>query len=95
MNIAAANMVKRVGARMHPIIVWDNTGELVAYQNSHCHVSMQAFQDSNTFRGTSHFFTMAHRALRFTESNALVKSTKAMKRLRCCSLAFSREGCAI
>ena len=78
MNIAAANMVKRVGARMHPIIVWDNTGELVAYQNYNCRVSMQAFQGSNKCRGTSHFFTMTHRALRFTKSNALVKSTKAM-----------------
>ena len=61
------------------IIVWDLTGELVVYQNSHFHVSVQALQDSDKFGGTSHFFFMiTHRALRFTESNALVKSTKDM-----------------
>ena len=31
------------------IIVWDLTGELVVYQNSHCHVSVQALQDSVKF----------------------------------------------
>ena len=60
MNIAAANMAKCVGARMHPcltdtIIVRELTGELIVYQNSHCHVSVQALQDSDTFGGTSHF----------------------------------------
>ena len=60
------------------IIVWDLTGELVVYQNAHCDVSVQALQDSDKFGGTSHFFIMTHRELPFTESNALVTSTKAM-----------------
>ena len=60
------------------IIVWDLTGELVVYQNSHCRVSVQALQNSDKFGGISHFFMMTHRALRFTESKALVKSTTAM-----------------
>ena len=55
MNIAAANMTKRVGA-FNTIVVWDLTGELVVYQNSHCHVSVQALQDSDKFGGISHFF---------------------------------------
>ena len=44
------------------------------------HVLVQALLDSDKFGGTSHFFMMTHsdRELRFTESNALVKSTKAM-----------------
>ena len=55
------------------IIVWDLTGELVVYQNSHCHVSVQALQDSDKFGGTSHFFhddpqsIAVHRVKRFAE----------------------------
>ena len=33
------------------IIVCDLTGELVVYRNSHCNVSVQALQDSNTLGG--------------------------------------------
>ena len=55
MNITAANMAKRVGASLfNTIIVRDLTGELVVYQDSHCHVAVQALQDSD--EGTSHFF---------------------------------------
>ena len=71
------------------IDVWDLTGELVVYQHSHCHVSVQALQHSANLGGHIIVCMMTHRALRFTESNALVKSTKAMHRLRCCSLPFS------
>ena len=55
------------------IIVWDLTGELVVYQNSHCHVSVQALQNSDTLGGTSHFFhddpqsIAVHRVKRFGE----------------------------
>ena len=57
------------------IIVRDLTGELVVYQNSHCHVSMQALQDSDKFGGTSHFFhddpqsIAVHGVKRFGEIN--------------------------
>ena len=71
------------------IVVRDLTGELVVYQNSHCHVSMQALQDSDNVGGTSHFFHDDPQSIAVHGVNALVKSTKAMYRLRCCYLAFS------
>ena len=57
------------------IILWDLTGELVVYQNSHFHVSVQALQDSDKFGGISHFFhdypqsIAVHGVKRFGEIN--------------------------
>ena len=57
--------------RMHPcltIIVWDLTGEKILTQLG-----------ASTSGSYPIFFMMTHRALRFTESNALVKSKRLCK----------------
>ena len=82
MNIAAANMAKRVGARMHPCLTPLLYGiSLVSSLSTKILTVMSRckhFRIATNLGGHPIFFMMTHRALRFTESNALVKSTKAM-----------------